>query len=602
MPAPRSPPVPLIDAWDVVTVYAPRSPTFHSSLTSLIHAYDAQDALLLRMDDTRYPKRDNWSKSTSTHVPRPIPTHSQPHRPTTTTDTTRNSCSSRLVPALCPLANGLLRPAQQKGGLPWMGKDAEFILRDSSPRPPNVQWLIQWLIQESKNSNMLFQPRGVPRPFSFPTALGAPSTGLKQGLSPEPGKPRTTWSRGRRANGDGEGHEGRRGHHQGGHPDEMKWKPSWNGTHRLPLRLQACLSVRSLFSRIDPDNPDLENASAWTVAVRAVDAENQRLACPSSRILRLAACNLPHHCILDAGQYAPLTAFQWSVSSWSCMHTCFIALASASVLHLPLWSSVVYGYMVPIREPPALVFPSPRVPPLQEPLLIHAIAFPFLPPFLSLNKEASSEPTASLRFFPDQSYNTSTITYCLPIGLLFKYEYLPYHFPCSLIYFRYHYFALSCRLIHTLHQPFFFHALPLRLSGALYATARSNQHCSSGPPRQPVADLPGSRALIDHSTSSSPLVRILSVTAAVEGAFRHLSRLSDSDRPRRQAALLSICTMNQTSGASDQESHPAWTGEPGIDIGIGTKQIVTARHRTHPGSAIKYNALRPLASFTLALA
>ncbi|KAK1452091.1 hypothetical protein CPAR01_02856 [Colletotrichum paranaense] len=31
------------------------------------------------------------------------------------------------------------------------------------------------------------------------------------------------------------------------------------------------------------------------------------------------------------------------------MHTCFIALASASVLHLPLWSSVVYGYMVPIR-------------------------------------------------------------------------------------------------------------------------------------------------------------------------------------------------------------------------------------------------------------
>ncbi|KAK1446963.1 hypothetical protein CCUS01_12110 [Colletotrichum cuscutae] len=52
------------------------------------------------------------------------------------------------------------------------------------------------------------------------------------------------------------------------------------------------------------------------------------------------------------------------------MHTCFIALASASVLHLPLWSSVVYGYMVPIREPPALVFPSPRVPPLQEPLLV----------------------------------------------------------------------------------------------------------------------------------------------------------------------------------------------------------------------------------------
>lgn len=39
-----------------------------------------------------------------------------------------------------------------------------------------------------------------------------------------------------------------------------------------------------------------------------------------------------------------------------------------------------------------------------------------------------------------------------------------------------HHAFLSCRLIHTLHQPFFFHALPLRLSGALYATARSNQH------------------------------------------------------------------------------------------------------------------------------
>ncbi|KAK1545355.1 hypothetical protein CPAR01_02857 [Colletotrichum paranaense] len=154
MPAPRSPPVPLIDAWNIVTVYAPRSPTFHSSLTSLIHAHDAQDALLLRMDDTRYLKRDNWSK----HHTQLLQLTSSP-----------GSVSPGKWPApKCTTKRWLALDGQGhrvqlvevSPSAPLARRPPLPVLRDSSPRPPTVQWLIQWLIQESKNSNMLFQPGG----------------------------------------------------------------------------------------------------------------------------------------------------------------------------------------------------------------------------------------------------------------------------------------------------------------------------------------------------------------------------------------------------------------------------------------------------------
>ncbi|KAK1690673.1 hypothetical protein BDP55DRAFT_302934 [Colletotrichum godetiae] len=144
------------------------------------------------------------------------------------------------------------------------------------------------------------------------------------------------------------------------------------------------------------------------------------------------------------------------------MHTCFIALASASVLHLPFCLFFRTDTWSP-SELPALVFPSPSpsgtlagslyvksdVRSTSESTLYTSCArttdtdtchcFPFspalsgslflFPPALcrvvlfavvdtrkEKKKEASSEPTASLRFFPDQSYITSTITYYLPLS------------------------------------------------------------------------------------------------------------------------------------------------------------------------------------------
>ncbi|OHE98894.1 hypothetical protein CORC01_05790 [Colletotrichum orchidophilum] len=208
------------------------------------------------------------------------------------------------------------------------------------------------------------------------------------------------------------------------------------------------------------------------------------------------------------------------------MHTCFIALASASVLHLPL----CLFFRIRQSYPCLSTSPSGTLARLLSGLRYLEKYFVHIPrknnryrymPLLSL----FSHPSVSLFLFlltlcrvvlfavvdtrkKRSLFWTNRISSLLlrPVLhttsytiLLSKYEYLlsllpdllqvPLlcsHVPCTST--AIHHAFLSCRLIHTVRQPFFSHALP---QAKRRATTRPNQHCSSDPPRQPVADLPG---------------------------------------------------------------------------------------------------------------